>query len=74
MTDAKNAILWKAVALGATRSAKAAPHIKLFAEMQQVGANGHTLVFGSRRTGMSGQYDALRLTQDDVAFASDKAK
>lgn len=67
MTDAKKAIHGHTVALGATRSTKAFTHIKLLVEMQQGGTNGHTLVFGPTRAGMSGNYDVFRLTDDDGA-------
>lgn len=55
------------------RSGKTAAHVKLLAEMAK-GGNGHTLVFGPRRTGMSGQYDVFRLTQAEVNQMSGKAK
>ena len=60
--------------LGETRSGKTTSHSKLLAEMKQGGANGHTVAYAPTRAGMSGQYDAFRLTQAEAAQISGKAK
>lgn len=74
MTDTKKTNRGNTALLGEPRYGKTASHSKLLAEMQQGGTNGHTLVYGPTRTGMSGQYDVFRLTQAEVNQMSGKAK